>query len=222
MGSSNVEGRSRGPRARAGSRRAAGLEEHGPVVVDDERHAQVGQARAHLGEHRRRSRPCRNARARSSTLTPDWRRAYSSSEVLYAGLMLTRIGAEARGRVLGDDPLEAVRRPDADAIALLHAVREQAERGLRGLRPRARGTWRGSPGIARPAPRGPRGARRCGGGSRRWSRRAAASGSSRARRRQARGSWEDGATEAGRGAEMSSLVLRSAAADLQAGNVPAR
>ena len=43
--------------------------------------------------------------------------------------------ADACGRVLDDDPFGSVRRPDADAVALLDAPREQAARGAGGLFP---------------------------------------------------------------------------------------
>ena len=39
--------------------------------------------------------------------------------------MLTRIGADFCGRVLRDHPLGAVAAPDADAVAALHAERDQ-------------------------------------------------------------------------------------------------
>jgi hypothetical protein len=60
--------------------------------------------------------------------------------VLQLGRLVGRVDghedrADARGGVLGDDPLVAVGRPDADAIARPHAAGEQAAGGERHLVP---------------------------------------------------------------------------------------
>ena len=59
---------------------------------------------------------------------PAWFSTYSSSWLRYAGLMFTRIGADLRGRVLDEDPLGAVRRPDADPVALGDADLQERRR----------------------------------------------------------------------------------------------
>ena len=54
---------------------------------------------------------------------------------LVGGIDVHQDGADARGRVLRDDPLEPIRRPDADAIARLDADGQECPRDLGRLAP---------------------------------------------------------------------------------------
>ena len=110
---------------------------------------------AHLGEHAdvvgRAERPRQHQQARRPTAA-----ARTQLGGLVGRIDVDQDRADPRGRVLDDHPLVAVGRPDADAVALADAVRQQPARGARGLRPTAAGRSRGSPGGGPPAPRGRR------------------------------------------------------------------
>ena len=110
---------------------------------------------------------------------------------LVGGVDVDEDGADAGGGVLDDDPLEAIGRPDADAVARRDAQGQQAAGGPRRASHNSR-RWRDSFASRRPAPRGRRGARRWRGGCRRWSGRAAASGRRRGNREVIRRNWSHG------------------------------
>ena len=151
----------------------------------------LGHALA-VGQQPRPSRPrgrASRAAAGSAGAPPDHRHVVGLAEaagedeqahaglvqrVLELGRLVGRVDghedrADARGGVLGDEPLVAVGRPDAHAVAGAHAAGQQAAGGERRPRPTARGRSRGSPARAPRAPRGRRSARRRGAGPRRSS-----------------------------------------------------
>ena len=128
-------------------------------------------AGADLGEHRDVvgvAEPARHRQHADARLV---------EHVLELGRLVGRVDvdedrADPRRRVLQDDPLEAIGRPDADPIAALRCSSRAGRARPPRSRPTAADRSRGSPASGRPAPRGRGSSRPCGADRRRSSRRA--------------------------------------------------
>ena len=126
-GSSRREGRLALLEHRGLDDRGARGEEVVPAVLEHEHLLERRAALADLVEQRAVVRLPEAARVNQQ---PDADLVEGVLELgrLVGGIDVDEDGAGPRGGVLDDDPLEAVRRPDADAVALLDPAREQAAR----------------------------------------------------------------------------------------------
>ena len=150
-------------------------QERRPVLVEAEDAAQGGAARPGGVEH-----GAVDQLAETAGVEEDADAGLAQGVLQLGGLVggvdVDEDGADAGGGVLDDDPLLAVGRPDADAVARRHAEGEEAAGGLRDRIPQlAVGGAIVLPSRPR-SRRGGRGVRPRRGGCRRWSGRAAACG----------------------------------------------
>ena len=109
-------------------------QERAPLAFKDDHHPQAGAGRRHLGEHRDvvglPEAPSHHQQAHAGL----------AQRVLELGGLVRRVDrdedrADSRGRELQDEPLVAARRPDPDAVAVLHAVCDQRTGGEPDLLP---------------------------------------------------------------------------------------
>jgi hypothetical protein len=103
-------------------------EQTDPVVLEDERLPELGALAPHLGEHRD------VVRLAEATGEHEGADARPLQRVLELTCLVGRVDvdedrADARGGVLRDHPLVAVRRPDPDAVALRDAACQEAASG---------------------------------------------------------------------------------------------
>ena len=112
----------------------AGQQQVGPALVEDQRLPEQRKPAPHLLHHARVVAGSEGAREHQQA---DLRLA---QRVLQLRRLVGRVdvdqdGADARRRVLQDDPFRAVGRPDADPVAALDAVREEPLGAARRLVP---------------------------------------------------------------------------------------